>query len=86
MELDAVLVRSGICESYVEARELIFGSRVKVNNRVEERPWRHLRGGYYAIIVKGYGLFRFNIRAKKVGKVKAKYFNWEAKVDGSRLL
>lgn len=72
MEIQQALVRIGACESYTESISLIYNGKVLVNGDRIEFPWYFLKGGYYAVKLKGIGLYRFNIRDGKVGKVKAK--------------
>jgi ribosomal protein S4 len=72
MEIQQVLVRIGACESYSESIECLSSGKVLVNGSRIDFPWYFLKGGYYAVKLKGVGLYRFNIRDGKLGKVKTK--------------
>jgi ribosomal protein S4 len=72
MDVQKALVHIGACESYKESAELLISGVILLNGKRIDAPWYQLKGGYYALKVKGRGLYRFNIRRGKVDKIKVK--------------
>lgn len=71
LRLDRAIVRL-IGTSYKEASELIAKGGVRINGRVEPRPWRLLNSGYYFVKVHGYGRYKFAVKGGKLTKIKRK--------------
>jgi hypothetical protein len=71
LDIQKALVHIGACESYKESADLLISGVVLLNGKSVDVPWFPLKGGYYALKIKGRGVYRFNIRRGKIGRVKA---------------
>ncbi|MGG1102762.1 hypothetical protein ABES74_03980 [Bacillus subtilis] len=71
LRLDRAVVRL-IGTSYKEASELIAKGGVRINGRVDSRPWRFLNSGYYFVKVHGHGSYKFAVKGGNLTKIKRK--------------